>query len=172
MEILLAGMLFACTNVSRLEKDSLVAHGELLDGAQEPLYYTIFVDFKKSVDTRIMSSLIKLSKDVPPLSLAELRPELVAQYLPPFIPPPQWPESWKQKYKEDDAYAGSGFHINFKNGRLSSVGICSHCSGDREYPIVGTPDGQKFYELPLTEKQVTEVFGSPIRIYKVHEVRY
>ena len=172
MGILLAGMLLACTNVSRLEKDSLVAHGELLDGAQEPLYYTIFIDFNKSVDARILVSLMKFSNDAPPLSLAELRPELVAQYLPPFVPPPQWPDSLKKKATEDDAYTGGGFHIAFKNGRLASVGICSHCSGGREYPIVGTPDGQKFYELPLTERQLTEVFGSPIRIYKVNEVRY
>ena len=172
MEILLAGMLFACANVSRIEKDSLVAYGELLDGAQEPLYYSILVDFNKSVDARIMGSLIKFAKDASPLSLAELGPELVAQYLPPFIPPPQWPDSWKQKAKEDETYTGGGFHIKFKNDRLVSVGICSHCGGGREYPIVGTPDGQQFYELPLTEKQVTEVFGLPIRIYKVHEVRY
>ena len=172
MGILLAGMLFACANVSRFEKESLVAHGEILDGAQEPLYYLIWVDFNKSVDTRIMGSLVKLAQDAPPLSIAELRPELVAQYLPPFTPPPQWKDSWKQKAKEDDDYTGGGFHIKFKNGRLLSVGICSHCAGGIEYPIVGTPDGQQFYELPLTEKQVTEVFGSPNRIYKVHEVRY
>jgi hypothetical protein len=48
----------------------------------------------------------------------------------------------------------------------------SHMENGRESPIVGTPDGQHFYELPLTERQITEVFGSPDRIYKVNEVRY
>jgi len=170
--MLLAGMLPACANVWRLERGSLVAHGELLNGAHEPLYYLIGIEIDKSFDARTMSSLVKLTQDAGPLSLAELRPELVAQYLRPFTPPPQWPDKWKQKAREDDSYSGGGFHIRFKNGRLIFVGICSHCAGGREYPFVGTPDGQQFYMLPLTERQITEVFGSPKRIYKVHEVRY
>lgn len=170
--ILLTVTLSGCANVSRFEKDSLVAHGELLDGSQEPLYYSIQVDLKQSVDARTISSLLKLSSDSPPIAIKQLRPELVSRYLPPFIPPPQWPEAWKQKAKEDDAYTGNGFYIRFKDGQLLSVGICSHCAGGRENPIVGTPDGQHFYMLPLTEQQVTDVFGSPDRIYKVHEVRY
>lgn len=170
--LLLAGMLWACANVSRLEKGSLVAHGELLDGAQVPLYYSIWIDVNKPVDTRIMDAHVKFRKDAPPLKLSALRPELVAQYLPLFTPPPQWPDYLKQKAKEDDAYSGGGFHVTFKNGRLLSVGLCSHCAEGRAYPVVGRPDGQKFYELPLTEGQVTEIFGSPDRIYKVNEVRY
>lgn len=170
--ILLAGTLSACANVSRLEKGSLVAHGELLDGSQEPLYYTIWLDFKKVADVRTMRSLLKLSPDNPAVALEELRPELVARYLPAFIPPPQWPEAWKNKAKQDEVYAGGGFNICFKEGQLLSVGICSHCAGERESPVVGTPDGQHFYTLPLTQRQVTEVFGPPDRIYKVNEVRY
>lgn len=170
--ILLAAILSACANVSRFEKNSLVAHGQLLDGSHEPLYYIIWVDFRKSVDARTMSSLLRLSPDSPPFALEKLRPELVARYLPPFTPPPQWPDSLKQKAKEDDAYAGGGFHIRFKEGKLLYVGICSHCAGGRENPIVGSPDGQNFHMLPLTEQQITEVFGSPDRIYKVNEVRY
>lgn len=71
MGILLAGMLSACANVSRLEKGSLVAHGELLDGAQEPLYYSIWVDFNKPVDTRIMGSL-----NLPRISGHRVKPQV------------------------------------------------------------------------------------------------
>ncbi len=119
-----------------------------------------------------MSFLVKLSPDNPPITLRELSPELVARYLPPFTPPSQWPDTWKQKAKEEDVYTGKGFNIRFKNGKLLSIGICSHCDGRREYPIVGTLDGQHFYTLPLTEQQVIEVFGPPDRIFKVNEVRY
>jgi len=170
--ILLATILSACTNVSRFEKNSLVAHGELLDGSNEYLYYSIWIDLEKTVDARTMSSLMKLSPDSPHIALNELRTEFVARYLSPFTPPPQWPETWKQKAKEDEVYAGGGFNIRFKEKQLLSVGICSHCAGGREYPIVGTPDGNNFYTLPLTKEQVIEVFGAPDRIYKVGEVRY
>ena len=60
----------------------------------------------------------------------------------------------------------------FEEEQAVFVGICSHCSDGREYPIVGTPDGQSFYSLPLTEQQITDVYRSPDRIYKVGEVRY
>ena len=172
MGVLLAGILLACSNVYRFEKSSLVAHGELLNGAREALYYSIRIDIRKDVDARTMSALVKLSPEAAPLKLSELCPELVAEYLSPFIPPPQWPNHWKQKAKEEDAYNGGGFHITFKNDHLLFVGICSHCAGGRKYPIIGTPDGQRFYELPLTEKQIIEAFGSPNRIYKVNEVSY
>lgn len=170
--ILLAVTLSSCAKVSRFEKGSLVAHGELIEGSHEPLYYKIWIDLKKSTDVHTMRSLLKLSPDSPPVALEKLRPELVAHYLPPFIPPPQWPDAWKQKAKEDEVYAGGGFNIRFKEGQLLSIGICSHCAEGREHPIVGTPDGKHFYTLPLTEKQVIEVFGPPGRIYKVGEVRY
>jgi len=170
--ILLTTILPACANVSRFEKNSLVAFGQSLEGSHEPLYSLIRIDIKKSGDAHIMSSLLKLSPDSPPIALEELTPVFVAGYLPPFTPPPQWPDSWKQKAKEYDVYDGSGFYISFKEGQLQYVGICSNCAGGREQPIVGTPDGQHFYTLPLTERQVVEVFGPPDRIYKVSEVRY
>lgn len=170
--ILLATILPACANVSRFEKNSLVAFGELLHDSHEPLYYLIRIDIEKSDDARTMSSLLKLSPVSPPVALGELSPSFVAGYLPPFTPPPQWLDSWKQKAKEDEVFAGSGFNIRFKEGQLLYVGICSHCAGGRENPVVGTPDGQFFYTLPLTERQVIEVFGPPDRIYKVGEVRY
>lgn len=170
--LLLLAILSACANVSRLERGSLVAHGELLDGSREPLYYSISIDLKQAADSRTTSSLLRLATDSPPLAIRQLRPEWVARYLPSFIPPRQWPEAWKQKAKEEDVYAGNGFHIRFKDGRLLSVGICSHCAGGREGPVVGTPDGQHYYALPLTQRQVTEVFGPAGRIFKVNEVRY
>lgn len=170
--LLLMAVLSACANVSRFEKDSLVAHGELLDGSLDVLYYTIWINTGKSADTRTMSSLLKFTPDSPPIALNKLSPEFVSRFLPPFIPPPQWPESWKQKAKEDGVYAGGGFNIRFKGGNLLSVGICSQCAGERENPVVGTPDGQHFYTLPLTQHQLAEVFGTPGRIYKVNEVRY
>lgn len=169
---LLALILSACANVSRFEKNSLVAFGQLLDASNEPLYYLIRVDLKKPVDSHIMSSQLKLSPDSPPVAIGEMSPEFVASYLPPFIPPSQWPDSWKLKAKEEQVYAGNGFNIAFKEGQLVFFGICSLCAGEKEYPIVGTPDRQHFYTLPLTLRQVIEVFGSPDRIYKVNEVRY
>ena len=169
---LLALILSACANVSRFEKNSLVAFGQLLDASNEPLYYLIRIDLKKSANSRIMSSQLKLSPDSPPIALVEMRPEFVASYLPPFILPPQWPDAWKLKAKEEQVFAGNGFNIAFKEGQLVFIGICSHCAGGREDPIVGTPDRQHFYTLPLTERQVIEVFGHPDRIYKMNEVRY
>lgn len=172
MVVLLTGTLSGCANVSRFEKNALVAHGEYLNGASETLYYTIFIESGRVVDAHIMEIFLKLTPDATPILLSELNPESVARYLPRFIPPPQWPEHWKRKATEDEAYVGGGFHITFNNGRFVSIGICSHCSGGREYPIVGTPDGDAFYSLPLTEHQLIDVFGSPSRIYKVNEVRY
>lgn len=170
--MLLTIMLPGCANVSRFEKNNLVAFGERLEGSQEPLYYLVRIDVQKSDDARVMSSRLKLSPDSPPLTLEELRPAAVADFLSPFTPPPQWPDTWKQKANAEDVYAGNGFHIRFEGGQLLSVGICSHCAGGREQPMVGTPDGQHFYTLPLTEQQVIEVFGAPDRIDKVGEVRY
>lgn len=170
--ILLATTLTACANVSRLQRESLVAFGEQLEGSSESLYYLIRLDLKKSPNSRTTNFSLKLSPDSPTIAFEELRPQLVARYLPPFTPPEQWPEHLKEKAKQDVTYAGGGFHITFADDRPVYVGICSHCYNRREYPVVGTPDGQHLYELPLTELQISEVFGSPDRIYKVGEVRY
>ena len=170
--VLLAITLSTCANVSRFEKKSIVAHGEMLDGSREPLYYSIYIDLKEPVDARVMSCLLKISSDSPAIAIEKLQPDLVAHYLLPFTTPPQWPVTWKQKAKEYEAYAGDGFHIRFKAGKLISISICSHCAGGREKPTIGTPDEQHYYTLPLTEKQITKLFGSPDQIYKVNEVRY
>lgn len=168
----MATTLTACANVPRLQRESLVAFGEQLDGASEPLYYLIRLDLKKSTNARTTDFSLKLSADSPAVTLKELHPELVARYLPPFTPPKEWPEHLKEKARNDVIYAGGGFHITFENDRPIYVGICSHCYIGREYPAVGTPDGQHLYVLPLTERQMAEVFGSPDRIYKVGEDRY
>lgn len=168
----LAGILSACANVSRFEKDAFVAHGEILNGTPEVLYYSIFIESDGTVDAYKADILLKLTADATPLSLSKLRPESVARYLPRFTPPPQWPEQWKKKAMEAETYSGGGFHITFKNGRLVSLGICSHCSEGREHPVIGTADGHLFYSLPLTEQQLEDLFGPPDRIYKVNEVRY
>lgn len=172
MVVLLIGTLSGCANVSRFEKDGLVAHGEPINGASETLYYTIFIEIDKVVDDQIMQAFLKLTPEATPILLAELNPESAARYLPRFVPPPQWPEHWKKKAEEDEAYAGGGFHIVFRNGRFMSIGICSHCSEGREYPAIGIPGGNAFYSLPLTKQQLIDVFGSPSRLYKVNEVRY
>ncbi|WP_339800438.1 hypothetical protein [uncultured Marinobacter sp.] len=172
MVALLAGILAGCANVSRFEKDALVAHGEHLNNAPETLYYTLFIEIGRVTDANIMKVLVKLTPDAPPILLSEVKPESVARYLPRFVPPPQWPEHLKKKATEYQAYVGGGFHITFDDGRFISIGICSHCSGGREYPVIGTPNGNDFYTLPLTEQQLIDVFGSPGRVYKVNEVRY
>ena len=172
MVVLLAGTVSACASVSRFEKDAVTAHGEKLDGSRESLYYSIFIDLSNAVDSSTLNIPLKLRPDAPSMPLSELRPEVVAKYLPRFTPPPQWPEKWKKKAREQDAYTGGGFHIVFKKNRVVSIGMCSHCAGAREHPVIGTPDGHAFYALPLTEQQLIEVFGQPKRIYKVNEVRY
>lgn len=172
MSVVLASILSACAGVSRLERSSLIAFGELLDNNHEPLYYLVRITVEQSPDTRTISSLVKLSPDATPLPIAELRPESVAQYLSPYSPPSQWPDSLKRKEKEYEEYQGNGFYVAFKNDHLISIGICSHCAGARESPVVGTPDGQQFYKLPLTKRQITEVFGKPDRINRVREVTY
>lgn len=169
--LLSIGAMSGCANVSRFEKGALVAHGEQLDGATEMLYYTISINTDRGVDAQIMNVSLKLTPDSTPIPLSELNPETVSRYLPRFIPPQQWPELWKKKEAEYETYAGSGFHIKFDHGRLIYIGICSHCFGGREYPIVGVPDGHAFYSLPLTVQQLIEVFGVPSRVYKVNEVR-
>lgn len=168
----MTGTLTACANVSRYEKEALVAHGEPLNNASEVLYYSIFIDIDRVVDVSMKNIFLKLRSDAVPLRVSVLRPQSVARYLPKFTPPPQWPEHWKKKAIETEAYSGGGFQITFDNGRLQSIGICSHCTEGREHPTIGTPDGNKFYSLPLTELQLEEIFGKPNRVYKVNEVRY
>lgn len=170
--IFLAAIVSACANVSRFEKSSLVAFGQPLGNSKEPLYYLIRIDLKRPASSRVMDSQLKLSPDSPAIALVDIQPEFVARYLPPFISPPQWPEEWKLKAKEQQVYAGNGFNITFKEGQLIFIGICSHCAGERHDPIVATPGGQNFYTLPLTERQVIEVFGHADHISKVNEVRY
>jgi hypothetical protein len=170
--MVLSGILSACMNVSRFEKGALVAHGEHLNNSPEVLYYSIVIDSDGKLDLRTMDIFLKLTPDATPLLLSELRPDSVARYLPRFTSPQQWPERWKQRAMETEAYSGGGFHITFSNGQVVYLGICSHCFGGREHPIIGTPDGHTFYSLPLTEQQLEDVFGPPSRIYKVNEVRY
>lgn len=56
----------------------MAAHGQVLDGARQPLYYSISIELDKSADDRVMASLLKLTKDAPPLALTELRLDVVA----------------------------------------------------------------------------------------------
>jgi len=172
MVVVLSGILSACANVSRFEKGALVAYGEHLNNAAEVFYYLIRIKSDRVVDVHMMDILLKLTPEATPLLLSELRPEFVARYLPRFTPPKEWPEHWKMQAMEIEAYSGGGFHITFRDGQVVYLGICSHCSGGRENPIIGTPDGDKFYSLPLTEQQLKDVFGPPSRVYKVNEVRY
>ena len=169
--IILAGVLSACANVSRFERAGLVAYGEPLNDAGEPLYYSILLK-GNALETCASKVKLRLAPEAAPVSVSELSPVLVAKYLQPFIPPPQWPERWKKKAMEEDSYAGGGFHVRFVDKRILSIGICSHCSGMLEHPVIGTSDGERYYSLPLTERQMIEVFGAPERIYKVNEVRY
>ena len=170
--ILFTAVIWSCANVFRYERNAIIAHGEVLNASKEPLYYSIWIDLTKSINEGTMDIRLKLTAESPPVSLRELNPKLVAQYLSPFTPPPQWPNRLKQKAKEEEIFAGGGIQIKFKNGQLLFVDICSHCANGRENPVVGTPNGQHFYNLPLTEQQIIEIFGSPKRIYKVNEVRY
>lgn len=170
--LLTASLLTACAGVSRYDRGPLAAFGEPLDQAPEPLYYLVRIEAERPADPRVMGALLKLGPEAPPLAIAALRPEAVSPYLPAFVPPPQWPETLKQKARQFDEYHGGGFYVAFRNGRLVSVGICSHCAGERHSPVVGTPDGLAFYTLPLSEPQMRAVFGAPERLRKVREITY
>lgn len=161
-----------CANVSRYQSGSVVAYGERLDGAAEPLYYAIRLDQDGVIDAHAGGVLLKLAAEAEPVAISALTPELVAQFLPAFEPPPQWPRHLQEKARRDDAYAGGGFHIRFSAGRLQSVGICSHCEGRIEAPVVGSRETGVLYRLPLTRQQLVDVFGEPERLDNVNEVRY
>ena len=170
--MLLSVALCGCARVSRYERGPMVAFGEPVDGASEPRYYSVGIDLRRPSDPRVMRALVKLGSQAPPMALGELRPEPVSRYLPPFSPPPQWPQHLRERAKEFDAYEGGGIYVSFKDGALVFVGICSHCAGERHSPVVGTPDGGHFYPLPLTERQVEDVFGSAGKKLRVREVMY
>lgn len=165
-------VLSGCAGVSRFEKGPLVAFGEPMEGNPAPNYYLIRINLEKQSDTRVQQALLRLNPEAPPSPINGLRPELVARYLKPFSPPPQWPQAWREQSRADETFAGGGFNIAFKQGRLVYVGICSNCAGTRQSPVVGTPDGLHFYSLPLRRDQLIDVFGLPARIYRVNEVRY
>jgi hypothetical protein len=128
--VLLVVALCGCAGVSRYERGPLVAFGEPVDGASEPLYYSVSIDLRRPSDPRVMSALVKLGPQAPPMAVGAFRPETVSRYLPPFSPPPQWPQQLRQKAKEFEAYEGGGIYVSFKDGNLVFVGICSHCSGE------------------------------------------
>lgn len=161
-----------CANVVRFEKPSLVAHAEKLDGSHVLLYYSIAIDFSTPVAPGLAQVRLKFGTDTPSYALSELTPAVVSRYLKRFEPPPQWPDAWKRKASEEDAYEGEGIYIKFETGRLVRLGLCSHCSGGRAAPIVGNAEGSVFYALPLTERQMVELFGVPDSRTAVHEVYY
>ena len=169
---LFGAVLCGCAGVSRYERGPLVAFGEDLEGASEPLYYLVNIDSRRRADSRVMTALVKLGPEAPAMPVGELRPETVARLLPRFSPPPQWPQHMRQKALADESYEGGGFHLTFRESRLVSLGICSHCAGDRHSPVVGTPDGLFFYTLPLTRKQVEDVFGPAFKVRSAREVTY
>lgn len=163
-----------CANVSRYEAGPVVAFGERLDGADEPYYYLIRIGGDVEIGTHAGTVLLKLAPEAPAVAVSALAlaPELVARYLPALEPPPQWPEHWKVRAREKPTFAGGGFHIRFSNGRADYVGICSHCAGKVERPVIGSSTANVFHALPLTGQQLIEIFGEPSRLYKVNEVRY
>jgi hypothetical protein len=169
--LLLTVLLAGCANVSRYERPGMVAHGQKLDGAVEPLYYIIAIDGRKGPDERTLNAGLKLAPQAPLVKISALTPDTVKVYLPKFVPPPQWPERERLKASQDDAYEGGGFFVKFDQGRFQFLGICSNCAGGWEQPSVATPEGV-VYSLPLTHAQLSAVFGEAKRVYKVSEVRY
>jgi hypothetical protein len=73
-------LLTGCANVTRIEKDSIVAFGECLDDADEPFYYLIRIDVNKTVDKSILYSRVKLTHNAPDMSMYRY------QYLHPSSP--------------------------------------------------------------------------------------
>lgn len=164
-------LLCACAGVSRLESGGVVAFGEPVDGADRPLYYLIRIDARRPLDAHTGNALVKLAADAPSRSIADLEAGWVARHLPAFEPPAGWPDTWKKRARRLQAFQGGGYYVAFEEGRLVSLELCSHCAGGREAPRVGAPGGLLF-ALPLTERQLTEVFGPFESRRRVREVTY
>ncbi|MFC6669453.1 hypothetical protein [Marinobacterium aestuariivivens] len=64
---MLLGMLLlsACGHVQRFQRGALVAHGERLDGAEQPLFYSIGIDLQQAPDARMLDARVKLSDRAP-----------------------------------------------------------------------------------------------------------
>ncbi len=158
--------------MTRFETPGVVAHAEQLDGSDEPLYYSIAIDIYKAQKSELPDIRLKFDDNGSSFALSELTPSIVSRYLPPFEAPPQWPKSWKEKAAKEDAYEGAGYYIKFEQGQAVFVGLCSHCAGGRASPVVGNKEDTHFYTLPLTERQMTEIFGPPRKRSKANEVYY
>jgi hypothetical protein len=165
-------LISGCANVSRYQKNDIVAFGEKINQSKQPLYYLIRLNSKKENETNSPDFLIKFSNDAPPVHFKNLTPELVYKYLSPFVPPSQWPQHIREKALRDQGFQGNGFYIAFRQNRFLAFSACSLCGGKQHSPVVGKSDGSAFYSLPLTFEQLTDIFGKPDRLYKVGEVRY
>jgi hypothetical protein len=169
--LLLLLLFSACAGVSRLDKGPLVAYGEHRQKGQEQRYYLVRINVENEEDSPVLQALVKLTPEAPPVAIRDLTPDFVALHLPRFEPPPQWPAQWKEKARKDHAYSGNGFHIHYTpEGRLGFIGLCSNCYPRRESPEVGTPDGTRFFTLPLTLPEFMEVFGPPDKSRTQREV--
>ncbi|RRJ82768.1 hypothetical protein [Aestuariirhabdus litorea] len=159
-------LLTACASVTRLEKGALVAHGEPLDGAAEPLYYILALDLRQLGEVERQRLVVKLAAEAELLTLSALTPERVSGYLPRAQPP-----VIRRDAPAGEAYSGGGFYLRFEAGRLQFLGLCSHCAGGRQSPLIGRVGGE-LLGLPLTGTQLEALFGAPDRVYRVNEVRY
>jgi len=162
MKIVVVGLLalvVGCAGVYRYEANGVTAYGELLETG-EPLYYSIGIDLEEGDG-----------------GLASLLAIQFASSESPWQPPEQWPDVWKQREIERlegyQVFSGEGAYLKFRDGRLSFLGLCSHCENKRSYPPqIGLADSGNTYALPLTEDQVRTIFGEPNRRGKQREIYY
>ncbi|MCQ4298431.1 hypothetical protein NAV11_00775 [Pseudomonas songnenensis] len=165
-------VLGGCANIWRMDNGPLTAFSESVRESPDPRNTMVWIDLQKKTDTRVLAAQIKLAEQAPLVAIGTLRPEFVAQFLPPWEPPPQWPEIVKQKARQDDNYQGGGIYVSFRQGRLVYVSLVSQLRGERFYPQVAAPASSELLSLPLSRAQMEAVFGPPRRVYRVSEVRY
>lgn len=165
-------VLGGCANIWRMDNGPLTAFSESVRESPDPRYTMVWIDLQKKTDTRVLAAQIKLAEQAPLVAIGTLRPEFVAQFLPPWEPPPQWPEIVKQKARQDDNYQGGGIYVSFRQGRLAFVSLVTQQGGEHFAPQVAAPGSMELLTLPLSRAEMEAVFGPPRRLYRVSEVRY
>jgi hypothetical protein len=170
-------LLVGCAGVYRYDTQDVTAYGGKLGTGNEPLYYSLAVDFEKGNGDIATVLAIKFAATDAPVTLDELTPEEAARHLPPWEPPKQWPEGVKQREKNRlkgyQVYSGKGAYLSFREGKLAYLAFCSHCEGKRfQPPLIGRAGSDTAYSLPLTENQLRAIFGTPTRLKRQREIYY
>lgn len=162
-----------CTPISKFINEPVTAFGKKYSDSNNTIrYFLLRVEMDKYPDQSLPSIQVQLSPDTAPIPLNKLTADITSRYLPIFTPPSQWPQHWKERAMMNPSFEGNGIYISFKNNQLNYLGICSNCGGQLNSPKIGKVGGSCLYPMPLTKRQMIEIFGPPRRLYDVREVTY